>query len=106
MFLKIQNLHWVEVACQLFTIPGVRHASRVRTGWTNNLIMLGRILNMPKYDVLTHTHNPPELKQEQSHGRMGPMCSIAGNPMSQKKKSPTRMDTEQCGHIMSVTPPI
>ena len=23
MFLKIQNLHWVEVACQLFTIPGV-----------------------------------------------------------------------------------
>ena len=22
MFLKIQNLHWVEVACQLFIIPG------------------------------------------------------------------------------------
>ena len=21
MFLKIQNLHWVEVACQLFIIP-------------------------------------------------------------------------------------
>ena len=23
MFLKIQNLHWVEVACQLFIIPSV-----------------------------------------------------------------------------------
>ena len=23
MFLKIQNLHWVEVACQLFIVPGV-----------------------------------------------------------------------------------
>ena len=23
MFLNIQNLHWVEVACQLFIIPGV-----------------------------------------------------------------------------------
>ena len=27
MFLKIQNLHWVEVACQLFIIPGVMHTS-------------------------------------------------------------------------------
>ena len=27
MFLKIQNLHWVEVACQLFIIPGASAAT-------------------------------------------------------------------------------
>ena len=52
MFLKIQNLHWVEVACQLFTIPLYIHQFERRHGDQMCLDLLA-MAPLPKKDGRT-----------------------------------------------------
>ena len=50
MFLKIQNLHWVEVACQLFIFPGVPLV-------TNLIDQLGSAKIYTKFDLRARYYN-------------------------------------------------